>query len=78
MNSSKNATANNSDLVLLVVVCSAMSNFQERKTIRESWALDQVNLPQTKVIFLLGTIGNSGHKNLRLFNPRLDDNLDNS
>jgi len=56
--SSKNATANNSDLVLLVVVCSAMSNFQERKTIRESWALDQANLPQTKVIFLLGTIGN--------------------
>ena len=36
-----------------------MSNFQERKTIRESWASEQANLPQTKVIFLLGTIGNS-------------------
>jgi len=54
-----NATAiDNDDLVLLVVVCSAMSNFQERQTIRDSWASDVDSLAQTKVIFLLGTIGN--------------------
>ena len=35
-----------------------MNNFQERQTIRESWASEAVSLPQTKVIFLLGTTGN--------------------
>ena len=35
-----------------------MSNFQERQTIRDSWASDTASLPKTKVIFLLGTIGN--------------------
>jgi len=55
---SSNATNSDQDLVLLVIICSAMSNFQERQTIRDSWASDTASLPQTKVIFLLGTIGN--------------------
>ena len=59
VNSNATAIDNDDDLVLLVVVCSAMSNFQERQTIRDSWASDVDSLaPQTKVIFLLGTVGN--------------------
>ena len=55
-----NQNTENSDqnLVILVIVFSAMSNFQERQTIRDSWASEAASLPQTKVIFLLGTIGN--------------------
>ena len=35
-----------------------MSNFQERQTIRDSWASEAAIFSQTKVIFLLGTMGN--------------------
>ena len=50
-----NAT-DNDDLILLVVVLSAMKNFRERQAIRESWASD--SNANTKVVFLLGHIGN--------------------
>ena len=46
------------DLVILVIVFSAMSNFQERQTIRDSWASEVAIFPQIKVIFLLGSMGN--------------------
>ena len=53
-----NTENSDQDLVILVIVFSAMSNFQERQTIRDSWASEAVSVPQTKVIFLLGTTGN--------------------
>ena len=52
-----NQSTNNASEILLVVVCSAMSNFNERQAIRESWASDQ--LEYVKVIFLLGKVFNS-------------------
>ena len=56
--SSSNATNYDQDLVILVIIFSAVSNFQERQAIRDSWASDTDSLPNIKVIFLLGTISN--------------------
>ena len=53
---SNNATTNSDDLILLVIVLSAMKNFQERQAIRDSWASE--SNANTKVVFLLGHIGN--------------------
>merc|ERR1711936_988369 len=44
------------DLFLLVIVFSAIKNFNERQTIRDSWASDEI--PNSQVIFLLGHVGN--------------------
>ncbi|XP_046398620.1 beta-1,3-galactosyltransferase 1-like isoform X2 [Ischnura elegans] len=40
-------------LLLLVIVCSAVSNFEARQSIRETWALEAA-LPTARVAFLLG------------------------
>lgn len=42
------------DILLLVVVCSAVGNVQQRQTIRETWARDQVDMDDVKVVFMLG------------------------
>ena len=42
------------DNLLLVVVCSAVENTQQRQTIRETWGKDQDELDGVKVIFMLG------------------------
>ena len=44
------------DLFLLVIVFSAIKNFNERQAIRDSWASETT--PNTQVIFLLGHLGN--------------------
>ena len=56
-----NRNTENSDqnLVILVIVFSAMSNFQERQTIRDSWASELVSVPRTKVIFFARNYGKS-------------------
>ena len=41
-------------IFLLVVVCSALENTKERQTIRETWAKDQEELNDVRVIFMLG------------------------
>jgi len=43
------------DLFLLVIVFSAIKNFNERQTIRDTWASDEI--PNSQVIFLLGHLG---------------------
>ena len=44
---------------VLVIVCSAMSNFVERQAIRDSWASEtNSDLSNIKVIFLVGHVGN--------------------
>ena len=42
------------DILLLVVVCSAVANVQQRQTIRETWAKDQNEFEDVKVVFMLG------------------------
>ena len=42
------------DIFLLVVVCSAVENTKQRQTIRETWAKDQDEMDDVKVIFMLG------------------------
>ena len=42
------------DIFLLVVVCSAVGNVDQRQTIRETWAKDQEDLEDVKVVFMLG------------------------
>ena len=39
---------------LLVIVCSAVQNFEARYSIRQSWASDQHALNKVKVVFLVG------------------------
>ena len=39
---------------LLVIVCSALQNFEARYTIRHSWAQDQHKIKNVKVAFLVG------------------------
>ena len=39
---------------LLVIVCSAVQNFEARYSIRNSWASDQSTLNNVKVVFLVG------------------------
>ena len=41
--------------MLLIMVCSAVQNFKQRKTIRETWAKDTNWLQDVKVIFMLGS-----------------------
>ena len=52
--SSKGQAADKTDVFLLVVVCSAVENTKERQTIRETWAKDQDELDDVRVIFMLG------------------------
>ena len=40
--------------ILLIMVCSAVQNFNQRKTIRETWAKDTNWLHDVKVLFMLG------------------------
>ena len=40
--------------ILLIMVCSAVQNFNQRKTIRETWAKDTNWFHDVKVIFILG------------------------
>lgn len=58
----KSAGDNQSDrkeeIFLLVVVCSAVQNFEERQVIRDTWAKDQEILRNVKVIFLIGQLRN--------------------
>jgi len=49
---------------LIVVVCSAVANFDARTAIRNSWAQDQNTLKGVRVIFLLGQEENSTHDEL--------------
>ena len=41
--------------LLLIMVCSAVQNFKQRKTIRETWAKDTNWLHDVKVLFMLGS-----------------------
>lgn len=59
----RKADEDDNDVYLLVVVCSAMRNHQERQAIRQSWAKDQESLPNIKVVFLLGTSTSSSRSN---------------
>ena len=49
-------TKSDDDTYLLVVVCSALANDEERQAIRESWARDQA--ANVKVVFLVGKLKN--------------------
>ena len=51
---SKGQAADETAVFLLVVVCSAVENTKERQTIRETWAKDQDELDDVRVIFMLG------------------------
>ena len=51
---SKGQVADETAVFLLVVVCSAVENTKERQTIRETWAKDQEELDDVRVIFMLG------------------------
>ncbi len=42
-----------------MIVCSAVKNFDERQVIRDTWAKDQRELSNVKVIFLLGQLKNA-------------------
>ena len=53
--SQQDGTKENSEsILLLVVVCSSVQNFKERQKIRETWAKDQADIPDARVIFMLG------------------------
>ena len=41
-------------MLLLVVVCSAVGNVDQRQTIRETWGKDQEDMEDVKVVFMLG------------------------
>lgn len=47
---------------LVVVVCSAVSNFGAREAIRESWAQDTQTLTGVKVVFLVGLLPNNSEQ----------------
>ena len=51
---------------LLVVVCSAVKNFEARQAIRNSWAKDQTVLKDVSVVFLVGQLLNSDGTDRRL------------
>ena len=58
------SSSKSEDLFLLVIVFSAIKNFNERQTIRDSWASDLAmdnsidhETPNSQVIFLLGHVG---------------------
>ena len=46
------------DILLLVVVCSAVENVEQRQVIRETWAQDQEEIEDVQVIFMLGNPAN--------------------
>ena len=46
------------DIFLLVVICSAVENVDKRQTIRETWAQDQNDIDDVKVVFMLGNPAN--------------------
>ena len=45
---------NSESILLLVAVCSSVENFKQRQKIRETWARDQDDIPDARVIFMLG------------------------
>jgi len=51
-----------SEPYLLVVVCSAVENWEARVAVRESWARDQSNLPGVRVLFLVGRLVNNSRQ----------------
>ena len=51
---------------LLVVVCSAVKNFEARQAIRNSWAKDQTILKDVSVVFLVGQLLDSDDTDRRL------------
>ena len=46
--------SSNDDVLLLIIVCSAVGNVDQRKTIRETWGKDQEDMEDVKVVFMLG------------------------
>ena len=52
-------TSSSPPLHLLVVVCSAVNNYESRQGIRKSWAKDQFILKDVRVVFLLGKLTNN-------------------
>ena len=53
------------DVLLLVVVCSAVGNVDQRKTIRETWGKDQEDMEDVKVVFMLGnSLNDSSQANI--------------
>jgi len=59
--SPKNSTSG-SDPYLLVVVCSAVDNWEARVAVRESWAKDQSTLSGVRVVFLVGHLVNNSRQ----------------
>ena len=57
-------SSNSSQPYLIVVVCSAIPNFEARYTIRQTWAQDSETLKNVKVVFLVGQEINSTHQEL--------------
>ena len=49
---------------LLVIVCSAIANFEARYTIRHTWAMDTETLRNVKVVFLVGQEVNNTQQEL--------------
>ena len=47
---------------LLVIICSAVQNFEARAAIRSSWAQDQNTLHNVKIVFLVGQLVNNTHQ----------------
>jgi len=47
---------------LLIVVCSAVTNFDARTAIRNSWGLDQEHIKGVRVVFLVGQEVNNTHQ----------------
>jgi len=47
---------------LVVIVCSAVQNFEAREAVRESWAQDTKTLQGIKVVFLVGQLTNDTHQ----------------
>ncbi len=56
-------TGKPNNIYLLVIVCSAVKNFEERQVIRDTWAKDQRELSNVKVIFLIGQLKNATFQN---------------
>jgi len=58
----KNSGDGSSPPYLLVIVCSAVKNFEARYTIRQSWARDTETLKNVQVVFLVGQNINNTHQ----------------
>jgi len=59
--SPRNSTSG-SDPYLLIVVCSAVANWEARIAVRESWAKDQLTLSGVRVVFLVGHLVNNSRQ----------------